>query len=619
MKEHIKLIIKLFSFWMILFFIQRTLFILWNSDKWMNAGIATWFNANYHAFAMDLSTFCYFFLIIWLIIIANLFVSGKITSRALHSWMILFVVVSGFVHIADLGLYNEWGTKINRKAFSYLAYPKEAFASSKSSPMGWLILIWIVETSVFLWAYFKWIAPKTFPQIKKTWIKITFPIILLPFIYLGLRGGTQVFPIDRSWSYFNTIPVFNQAAVNSTWNALAVVFEPEEVTTNPYKYFTEKHAQQKVDSFFKTPKDTTISIFNIPKPNIVILMLESWSAEVVGILNKQIEAAPEFSALSKRSLLFSQFYATGFRTEQGLAAMVSGFPSQPTTTIIRKFGKFELLPALAQRLKQTGYSTSYYYGGDNRFANTQSYLQTMGFDNIYGDKDMQIRNRTFWGAYDEEYFDFLVKELGKNKAPFFSMGITSTSHEPFDAPVRKIFQGNEIAQLYKNTIHYTDSCLGDFFRKAEKQPWYKNTVFIVVSDHTHRYPYNRQAHEIERHWIPCLLTGGALRQEFAGKTISEPVCHTDLPATILSQLGLKHDEFIWSKNIFNPYASKFAYYTFDEGFGVITSKSALVYDHKLNKIIDKRSNENQQSIDSLTQTGKAILQQLMEAYVRLSN
>ena len=240
---------------------------------------------------------------------------------------------------------------------------------------------------------------------------------------------------------FRSKPLLNHAAVNSTWNCLAAFAENDDFESNPYKFMDDK----KVDDFFsqltfKNSDSSASKLFNIAKPNIIIVLLESWGAETIGALNKEIDATPKFTALSKEGFLFTNFYSSGFRTEQALAAIVAGFPSQPKTTIIRKFGKFDKMPSLAKVLASNGYNTSYYYGGDLQFANTEAYLISSGFKKIIGKNDFKYKLYNEWGAFDEDLFNFTVKDLSKNQQPFFSIIMTSTSHEPFDKRVKKVYQ-----------------------------------------------------------------------------------------------------------------------------------------------------------------------------------
>ncbi len=619
MKSVFNFIIRLSIFWLLLFFIQRNIFLFY-FFKQTSFSFKEWALSNVYSFSMDLATICYVLLPVSIILIILSFKDAKFLKKFCNVFLITLLIISNFILISDIGLFSEWGSKINHKALSYLAYPKEALASTKAVPVFLLLVLFFLQTIPEILIYNKFIRLKGSFKGSHWLKKIIFFILLIPLLALGIRGGFQIFPIDRSWSYFSEKPILNQAAVNSTWNCLASLVEKEEVSTNPYKYMDDSTAQIIFNQLTSIEKDSNTYIFKTAKPNIIVVLLEGVSAEAVGILNPEIEATPRFSALAKEGLLFTNFYSTGFRTEQALAAMVAGFPSQPKTTIIRKFGKFDKMPSLAKELVANTYHTSYYCGGDLEFANTETYLISSGFKKIIGQNNFKYERFTDWGCFDEELFDFTVKDINNNPQPFFSVIMTSTAHEPFEKRVKKVFPGGAIVDDYLNVIHYTDECMYQFIEKAKKEDWYQNTIFLIVSDHTHRLPKNRKNYEIERHWIPAMIYGPALKDEFKGKIIEKYVSHVDIPAILLAQLKLQHKNFNWSKNIFNNYEKNWTFYTFNEGFGYLNNRHKIVFDHNLNKLIYKNTKETDIISDSLpTKEGKALLQKLMNDYINLSN
>ncbi len=616
MKNFFISLLKYVVFWFAIFFLQRNIFLFY-FYKSNHFSFSEWILSNLYSFQLDLATFCYILLPLFILIIIQAFTEIKRNKKyvAVYTW--IFLIISNFILIVDLGLFAEWGLKINHKAISYLAYPQEVISSTKVTPLYLLLFIFILFSLLSIWFYNKFINVDFKLNIVK-WYKKTVLIILLLFsCFLGLRGGLQTFPIDRSWSYFSEKTLLNQSAVNSSWNFVAALSEKEEFEVNPYQFFDNNKCNAIFDSLTQYVNDSTISILNTKKPNIILVLLEGWSAEAMWILSKNTESTPHFSELAKQGLLFTNFISTGFRTEQALAAITAGFPSQPKTTIIRKFGKFDNMPSFVKELYQNGYHTSYYYGGDLYFANTEAYLKSAGYKKIIGQNDFQYKRFTEWGAFDDELFDYTLNDLKNNKQPFFSMIMTSTSHEPFTKEVPQIFKGNESVDGYLNVMHFCDESLFKFIENSKKESWYKNTVFLIVTDHTSRFPNLRQNYEIERHWIPCLFYGPALKDNFKGKSIDYPVSHIDFPAIILSQLGLKYDKFKWSKNVFNKnFQTPWAFYTFDEGFGFLKNKDKIVYDFKLNKLIVKTDNKSLN--DSLTKEGKALLQKLLDDYISLS-
>jgi len=617
LRTQFKFILKYFSFWFIVFFMQRNIFLLFFS-KTTHFDLREWILCNTHSFFIDVATISYILLPIIAFTISKYVYTNLKFVKIISYYTIIVLVISNFIFISDLGLFGAWGIKLNHKAFSYMVYPKQAFAAIKSAPLLLLFLIFIVKTTSELFL-FKKINLEQKPTHIKWYKKMVFVVSFFLLVFVGLRGGAQTFPINRSWSYFSEKTLLNQAAVNSSWNALAALTESNEIEANPYNFFNAEKENRIFKSLTSRGKSNDgAKLFNTVKPNIIIVLLESWGAETVGALNKEIDATPHYSTLAKEGLLFTNFYATGFRTEQPLAAMVAGFPAQPKTTIIRKFGKFDRLPSLAKDLSSIGYHTSFYHGGDIEFANMEAYLYSAGFNKIIGQNDFIYKLYNEWGAFDEELFNFFLKDMSGAKQPFFSILLTSTSHEPFDHRVEEHFKGDGLVSEYLNVLYYSDKALYDFLEASKTEPWYQNTIFIMLGDHTNRMPKFRQNYEIERHWIPCMIYGPALNEKYAGKRIEKVCSQIDVPAILLSQLNVDYSHFIWSKEIINSYSNHWAFYTFDEGFGFIKNRDQIVFDLNQNKMI-YANQFNTKVNDELCTDGKGLLQKLLDEYIFYDN
>ncbi|HNW97760.1 MAG TPA: sulfatase-like hydrolase/transferase [Bacteroidales bacterium] len=618
MKKTIFLIIKLTLFWLLLFALQHTIFLIYNYHELKDIPPGLILSSYYFALGMDISASAYLLVFPGFLLIATLFIKkNNILIKSIHIINILLIIICIIIGISDTGLYSVWGTKINSKALSYLAYPKEAIISFAAVPYWILISIMIIEGAVLIFIYKRIFRPGYLAPIKFIY-KIIFSIVLLFSIFTAMRGGWQKYPINKSWVYFSKYPVLNYSALNGFWNFMEIIVKPG-IKENPYRYFTKAKADSIVNAMQTASNDSTEMILTTTRPNIVLIMMESVSAECVESLGGIPGIMPGIDSLIKNGLNFNNFYANGFRTEQGLISLLSNFPAQPQTTIMRNFGKFDKLPNLARILGDKGYSENYYYSGNLVFANQDSYIKLSGFTHIL-DKDNYTWNRsTDWGAYDEELFACHLKEAEKDPQPFFSIIMTSTNHEPFNADVEKIFKGKSEADDYKNTAHYTDKCLSEYLQKAKTKSWYNNTLFIITADHAHTYPKKRGANEAERHHIPFVLYGNVLKSEYKGKTFEKIGSQIDLPAMLLSQLKIPYKPFEKSKNIFNKYSPGFAFYTFDNGFGIITSQQIIVYDHNLGQVVYRKNKLSPAADEEITNQGKAYLQVLLDEYIGFNN
>jgi phosphoglycerol transferase MdoB-like AlkP superfamily enzyme len=306
-------------------------------------------------------------------------------------------------------------------------------------------------------------------------------------------------------------------------------------------------------------------------------------------------------------ILFDHFYASGDRTDKGLVAVLSGYPAQPQTSIIRFPHKTQNLPFLPRCLQREGYHTSFIYGGDVGFANMESYLITGGFSHITRDNDFSATlNNSKWGVADHFVFNRMVEECDTARIPFFKVMLSLSSHEPFEVPMDPVFPGKDEPALFLNACLYTDKSLGDFIREAKQKPWWRNTLVIITADHGHRYPNAAELKEKERFKIPMLWLGGAIAKR-------DTVIHTlggqtDLANTLLAQLDTSRRNFQFSKNILAPDVKPYAIYIFQNGFGYLDPENEYVYD------FDFRKFSNQKGSDDAKEFGKAYMQVLFDDY-----
>lgn len=607
---------KLTLFWLCLFAIQRSIFLIYLKNQLNEIKLSEILLSFFYALRMDLSTTAYLMVLpAVLVIIALFYKTNKTFISTIHVINIILITICVIIGISDIGLYSVWGVKFNQQALSYLAYPKEVIHSFSAVPYWLFIGIILVEIFIFIYIYRKMFRPGYIAKIKLNY-RLFFLVLIFPLLLLVMRGGVQKYPINKRAVYYSKHAVLNYASLNSFWNLMQTLFK-SEIKENPYKYYSSERANKIMNQLHDVSSDTTTSILNTNRPNIVLILLESISAECMNSLNGEKGIMPKLDSLAKKGMLFTNFYANGFRTEQGLISLFSSFPAQPQTSIMREFEKFEKLPNLPKILNENGYSLNYYYSGNLVFANQIAYLTFSGFSSIYDKDNYTWNKKTQWGAYDEELFACHINESEKDKQPFFSVIMTSTNHESFDADVDNVFKGKSESDKYKNTSYYTDKCLADYLNKVKQKSWYKNTLFIITADHAHSYPKGRKANEAERHHIPFIIYGDVLKQEYQGSKISTIGSQIDFAATLLAQLNIKYDSFKKSKNLFNIHSPQFAFYTFDNGFGIITKEQTIIFDHNFGKLVYKKEKRSPVADEELTGIGKAYLQSLFEEYLKM--
>ena len=245
--------------------------------------------------------------------------------------------------------------------------------------------------------------------------------------------------------------------------------------------------------------------------------------------------------------------------------------------------KTQNLPGIARSLKQAGYEATYYYGGDADFTNMRSYLMAQGFDKVISDVDFPVSERlSKWGAHDEVVFNRLLDDLTVNgqssmvNRPWFKVLQTSSSHEPFEVPYHRL----DNARL--NAFAYTDDCLGRFIHAFKQLPQWENTLVVLVPDHLGAYPEHISNLTPDRYQIPLIMIGGAVKEPKVIDTIGS---QHDIAATLLSMLGLPHDEFTFSKDMLNPANPHFAFFTVPDAFGMVTDDNILIFDNQAGKTV----------------------------------
>lgn len=498
-------------------------------------------------------------------------------------YTITLVIILSLLAVIDMELYRFWGFRMDITPFQYLKSPQEMAASAGNSPVILLILIFLVAAFSFGWLYRKAVAPYlNNVGGKMKLIDAVISFFLLIVLFIPIRGGIQKIPLNHSDVYFSNKLFANHAALNVPWNVVHSILNRNS-TTNPYSYFPEDSASQLVNSLYDSTAANTRNILSSSRPNIIIVILESFTAKLVGAAGGEQGVTPNLDSIAANGLNFTNAYAAGDRSEKGQVGILSGYPNQAITSIIKSPTKTTNLPSLNRALQKAGYYTSYIYGGELEFANIKSYLLNTGYKNLVSKYSFPEEQRTTsWGVHDEYLFSKFFSDLTTQPQPFFSTVFTLSSHEPFDVPMPAHFTGNDETTMFKNSIYYTDSIVGDFMRKISQQPWYRNTVVIIVADHGHPIPnYDRNDLPSKFH-IPLIISGGALAVK---GTISQTVSQTDIAKTLLHQLHLDASEFKWSRDVLADTANSFAFYSFNDGFGFMTDSSATTFDNTSRKVL----------------------------------
>ncbi len=438
--------------------------------------------------------------------------------------------------------------------------------------------------------------------------------MLVATIVIAFRGGLQDAPMNESMAYYSTNPTLNYAAVNTEFGLATDIKNAKYNTRNPYNFYERGIALQNVKSFYSKPDSAGLEVLSIKRPNVVLIIMESHTGNVVESLGGEPGISNSIERLKADGIFFDQIFSSGGRTDKGVVAVLSAFPAQASRSIMKENSKQARIPALSQVFQQNGYTTPFFYGGESRFANMKSYLLSHDVKNIIEKSNFEKKDLSSkWGAYDGPVYNRMGQELAKEQQPFLATMLTLTNHEPFGLPVAPRYKDGSTEDKFRSTAFYADSCLGAFIDYAKTQRWYENTLFVVVADHGHFLPRtDLEIFDPRRYRIPLLFFGAVIKPEYKGRTIHHIGGQTDVANTLLNQLEMDSSLFTWSKDLLNPAAKQFAFFNWDHGFGFITPENSIVYDAVSNQVI---RNQNTNPNDAAVVAGKSFMQEVYQQYM----
>ncbi len=605
-------------FWLVAFAIGRAVFMIYNANLIAaeNPGLWHSLGAFWHALHLDLATTCYLMFFPFLVLVVQTFYSPGWLNWFHKGYTFLVLLLYSLIIAAENGVYFEWRTKLTYKALQILSHPSEIYNTAETDKFFILLAILLFQLIFSYWLYVRFFFKPLSGIRRNVVFSILFFILMPPLLIIGARGGIQEIPIMQSQAYYSSHQVLNLAATNSFFNLSASVRENYRYKgKNIFIQYPPEEAEKTVEELYQTEKDTTVGILTTQRPNVVLLILESWSADLIEALGGDPGITPAFDSLQKEGVLFTRIYSSGTRSEQGMACLFGGFPAHPISSIAVQPDKYNYLPSLTRKMIENGYSTSFYFGGQLIYGNIKSYIYYNGFQRIKEIYDFDPSfPRAKLGIHDEFTLAEQIRDLSVEKTPFFSSLFTVSTHSPFDMPlaVKKDWGYGSIINDYLNSAYYTDQCLGDYFRKARQQSWYDSTLFILIADHSHFSQKNWYYHSPEYHRIPLLFYGEVIKREYRGTTDDRIGSQVDLSSTLLSQLHIDDSAFVWSKDLFNPYAPEFAYVSFEEGIGWIVPEGHFFWVNNLNVFY---SNELKSNIDLINRQGKSFLQVVYQRYL----
>jgi phosphoglycerol transferase MdoB-like AlkP superfamily enzyme len=574
-------------FWCFFFLVNRIVFALFFMDEIRVASFKELATILPKSIPLDISFISYLLVPIVILVWVNSFLKNKqYIFKTIYLFVSFFLLLSGLIAGGEVALYSEWQTKLNFTALSHFVNPAEVF---KTASVGHVFtnVLFVFISIVFIRIYKNKIH-KFLPIQSSVWMfkRILILPIILGVLLLGIRGGFQPIPVNLSDAYFSNKIILNDIAVNPNWNILqSISMSKSSFEGNPY----EKYSDEAAAAFMNTLKpkiDTTTYLLNTKQPNIVFILLESWSADNVESLGGLEGVTPNFKSLEKEGLSFTDFYSNGWTSDQGMSSIFSSFPVFPYVAVINESDKSRKLPCLNKSLTEKGYHSSYFFGGQLTYGNIKGYLLSQGFDVVKDENDYQDLPSGALGVHDEFMFTQFKEELKQLPEPFMSTLFTISSHSPFDFPAEHKLSFNHKDDKYVNSVAYTDKCLGDFMQSVKQEDWYANTLFVIVADHSHSSPKGWRVAQKERYKIPMLWLGEVLNKNYKGKQHNKMGSHIDITPSILAQLTVNNKAYQFGNNLFNPTAKSVVPYAFDRGYGLIRPGANYAFSEGYHKVFE---------------------------------
>lgn len=609
MAKRIYTFVLTFVAWVVVFVVEKPLFMLCYKDRLGDgANVGQWFEVVSHGLTLDISMAGYLTCVPALLLVAGVWAKSDVAKLLMRIYTIIASVVVSVVFVVNAGLYGYWGFPLDATPiFYFLSSPADAMASvTLPMAIGGLLAV-VVSAALVSWAL-NWLALSSpfsgFGEEHAGKGRYATSLVLLALtaaLIIPIRGGVTVSTANTGKVYFSDNAFLNHAAVNPVFSLMESLAHQKDFASQ-YRFMDAKEADAVFSSLVSSSSDNNKKVLRARTPDVYIVVMESFSMELW-----KTDAVPNLKSIARHGLFFTNMYANSFRTDRGLVAILSGFPAQPTMSIMKYPKKTAKLPSIASALAANGYGLKYYYGGDADFTNMRSYLVAQGFDDIISDVDFPVKDRlSKWGVPDGKVFGKLLADLRarQDSKPMLRVLQTSSSHEPFDVPYHRL------ADERLNAFAYTDSCVGNFVAELKKSGRWDNSLVILVPDHQGCWPRNIDNQDLRHYRIPMIWTGGAVA---APGEIDVAGSQQDIAATLLGQMGIDHGSLLFSKDLLCPSVPHFAFFTVNDIFGMVTEDNVLIHDNKSKRaVVDEGAAKGRNLV-----RGRAYLQKLYDYIAKL--
>lgn len=470
----------------------------------------------------------------------------KWPGRLLWPLFAIYIFTLLFVAISEAVFWDEFSVRFNFIAVDYLMFTTEVIGNIRESyPVGKIIAALLALTALLVWVLRRPVlaSEKTGSGLPRQWLWVAGLVLVV-----GVVAGKMSPPEFSNSSYANEL-------ADNGWRSFLWAARQNKLDYSQF-YATRPEADVLADlqrlSGRGVPTASHPAVIKVKQksptqPNVVVVMMESMSAEYMSTFGNKEGLTPSLDRLAGEGMLFTHLYAAGTRTVRGLEALSAALPPLPGKSVVR-WPNVSNLNTLGAALADRGWSPHFLYGGYGMFDNMNGYFGAQGYQvtDRTSFKDGLVEFENVWGVADEHLFDQTLIEIDKDHAagrPFFGHIMTASNHVPFTYPAGRI----DIPSPGKRAggVKYADYAVGRFIEMARKKPWFDNTVFLFVADHC-ASSAGKAKIPVHRYHIPAIVYAPKMIQPKRVDTLASQI---DLVPTLLAMLGLQADDHFVGRDI----------------------------------------------------------------------
>ncbi len=521
----------------------------------------------------------------------------KALRRMTSIWTCILMTVLMGLSAANIPYFAYFFKNLDASIFGWFGYVGTTAGMLFGEASYWIyILLFAVMVALFCWGMRKWrktidkkIGAIRRSKGKRWWpLRLVMTVAMIALCIFGIRGRVGYNPIKVSQAYYCDDPFLNQLGISPAYNLVTSVLDgmrkenaelqlmpyPEAIAYTRHEYGLDGIAADSTALLLRHVASDTVS----QKPNVIIILMESMSASLMQTFGQKECLTPTLDSLYQHSLAFSNFYSAGIHTNHGITATLYSYPA----LMMRNLMKGTVTPhrrGIPTVLKDNGYHNMFFMTHESQYDNMNAFFRTNGYDDIYSQETYPKEERVnSFGVPDKYLFDFALPVINKaaaNEKPFMATLLTISNHPPYIVPEWMKTRSNKPET---QIVEYADWCIGNFLNQAKRQPWYDNTMFVILADHGKLVGEMDAELPQSYNHIPCIIFGpGVSPEQYDGLAMQ-----VDVMPTLLGLMGMSYDYDGFGIDLLRQRRQR-VFYTSDTHIVARNSSAAVVYNAQMQK------------------------------------